>query len=159
MHMCSRDLISVECDVVSFGHFAEYFISDKGMRCKYFDEQRKYKVVDFFCYWKYLLSKSQRNAINEQTTKTDCARVYSGQRTKKNFIIQSPTVSRISAKPTTVLPVFHCTNYFHIMVADFCLQIIYFSKRIALLYVLLIIKLVMFCKPINNLVENTAKFN
>jgi len=48
MHICSRDLISVEFDVVSFGHFAEYFISGKGMRCKYFDEQRKNKVVDFF---------------------------------------------------------------------------------------------------------------
>jgi len=41
-------LISVEFDVVSFGHFAEYFISGKGMRCKYFDEQRKNKAVDIF---------------------------------------------------------------------------------------------------------------
>jgi len=41
-------LIPVEFVVVSLGHFAEYFISDKGMRCKYFDEQRKNKVVDFF---------------------------------------------------------------------------------------------------------------
>jgi hypothetical protein len=45
--MCSRDLISVEFDVVRLGHFAEYFISDKGMRCEYFDEQRINKVVDF----------------------------------------------------------------------------------------------------------------
>jgi hypothetical protein len=49
MHLCcARDLISVEFDVVSLGHFAKYFISGRGMRCKYFDEQRKYKVVDFF---------------------------------------------------------------------------------------------------------------
>jgi len=47
MHMCSRDLISVEFAVVRLGHFAEYFISDKGMRCKYFDEERANKVVDF----------------------------------------------------------------------------------------------------------------
>jgi len=48
MHMRSRDMISVEFYVVSFSHFADYFISGKGMRCKYFDEQRKNKVVDFF---------------------------------------------------------------------------------------------------------------
>ena len=66
-------------------------------------------------------------------------------------------VSGISAKPTTILPVFHCTNYFHIMVDDFCLQIIYISKCIAFLCVLLIINLVMFCKPINNLFANSSK--
>jgi hypothetical protein len=48
MQMCSRDFISVEFDVVSLDHFAEYFISDKGMRCKCFDEQRKNEVVDLF---------------------------------------------------------------------------------------------------------------
>jgi hypothetical protein len=48
MYLCWRDLIPVEFVVVSLGHFAKYFISDKSMRCKYFDEQRKNKVVDFF---------------------------------------------------------------------------------------------------------------
>jgi hypothetical protein len=42
--------MSVEFGVISLGHFAEYFISDRGMRCKYFDEQRKNKVVDFFFF-------------------------------------------------------------------------------------------------------------
>jgi hypothetical protein len=45
--MCSRDLISVEFAVVRLGYFAEYFISEKGMRCKYFDEERTNKVVGF----------------------------------------------------------------------------------------------------------------